>query len=662
MNSVVSLPIKYAGSIVEYLDQGRLKAALVTREQERHLAVVDSAGHERLVPRDLVLMRHPDRRADRDTVADTLGDLERERAALAAELDLQLLWEVAQEQGRSFSAEELADLFFGRRSHAAASVMLEALLNDRTYFVRRHMDFVPRTPDQVERLRVQNDKIRSRSDDYRKIQKHLRDVLSGGAKPPADEAGALVEELSRYLKNPFTRSRDITQMLAHAAPDVDPAEAAFEILERLGARPRVPRFAFIAGLKDEFSEAVMKEASEAVPGPRAISDGGFAVTVDDDDTVEVDDALSCEALADGGVRVRVHIALVADFVAKGGAMDREAASRATTVYLPETTIRMLPDPISCRAASLIAGEDRPVMTTDVRLAADGELIDASIYPARIPIMRRLDYDQVDRILESGASADDTADTVARLNAAAIQLRQRRRTAGAVLMQRREAKVRVRGDDVEITVLDNASPGRTLVAEFMVLSNFVAARYAAMNRIPIIYRVQPNLGGDMASMRPRLSLHPEYHAGIGLDFYAQLSSPIRRYADLVLQRQLLGALKGTDHEAPIYTVDELLTVLAGAENAEASGRELERRAKRYWILRYLERHAREGAILAYVTREGQSAELADFAVRGTLHGAPTLPNQMPVMVQVSRVDPLRGWLAFDFVGPADESSTGAIRTI
>jgi len=662
MNFDVSSPIKYAGTIVEYLDQGRLKAALVIREQERHLAVIDSAGHERLIPRDLVLMRHPDRRADREDVAEALADLERERAELAAELDLQLLWEVAQEQGRSFSAAELAELFFGRRSNAAASVMLEALLGDRTYFVRRHMDFVPRSPDQVERLRMQNDRIRARSDDYRKIQKHLRDVLNSAEMPPADEAAALIEELSRYLKNPFTRSRDMTQMLAQAAPDVDPAEAAFEILERLGARPRVPRFAFIAGLKDEFSDAVMKEAAETAPGPRAISDGGYAVTVDDDDTVEVDDALSCEALADGGMRVRVHISLVADFVIKGGAMDQEAASRATTVYLPETTIRMLPDPISCRAASLIAGEDRPVLTTDVRLSADGELVEASIYPARIPIKRRLDYDQVDRILESGTCTDEAAATISRLHAAATQLRQRRRTAGAVLVQRREAKVRVRGDDVEISVVDNASPGRTLVAEFMVLSNFVAARYAAANRISIIYRVQPQLGGDLASQRPRLSLHPEYHAGIGLDFYAQLSSPIRRYADLVLQRQLLGALKNRDNQTPIYTVDELLTVLAGAENAEASGRELERRAKRYWILRYLERHALDGPILAYVAREGQSAELADFAVRGTLHGAPTLPNQMPIMVQVSRVDPLRGWLAFDFAGPADEASTGAIRSI
>jgi exoribonuclease-2 len=664
MNYVVSSSVKYSGTIIEYLDQGRLKAAMVTREQERHLAVIDSAGHERLVPRDLVLMRHPERSADRENVAEALKELEHERAELAAELDLELLWQVAQEQSRSFSAVELADLFFGRKSNAAASVMLEALLNDRTYFVRRHMDFVPRTPEQVERLRIQNDRIRARSEDYRKIQKHLRDVLIGAEQPPADEAAALIEELSRYLKNPFTRSRDMTQMLSQAAPDVDPAEAAFEILERLGAPLRVPRFAFIAGLKDEFSDAVMKEAVEAVPGPRAISDGGYAVTVDDEDTIEVDDALSCEPLADGGVRVRVHIALVADFVAKGGAMDKEAASRATTVYLPETTIRMLPDPISCRAASLIEGEDRPVMTTDVRLSADGELIDASIYPARIPIMRRLDYDMVDRILESRTDIDETAATVSRLSAAATKLRERRRTAGAVLVQRREAKVRVHGDDVEITVLDNASPGRTLVAEFMVLSNFVAARYAAANRIPIIYRVQPQVGGgDMAAMRPRLSLHPEYHAGIGLDFYAQLSSPIRRYADLVLQRQLLGALASRGHETqPIYNVDELLAVLAGAENAEASGRELERRAKRYWILRYLERHAGDGPLLAYVAREGQSAELVDFTVRGTLHNAPTLPNQMPIMVQVSRVDPLRGWLAFDFVGPADEAATGAIRTV
>ncbi len=454
--------------------------------------------------------------------------------------------------------------------------------------------------------------------------------------------------------NPFTRSRELTQMLAEAAPDVDPAEAAFEIVERLGARPSVPRFAFIAGLKPEFSEAAMREAENVAPPARPVSDGGFSVTIDDEDTVEVDDALSCEPLKDGGLRVRVHIALVADFVAKGGAMDQEAAARATTVYLPEATIRMLPDAISCAAASLSAGEERPVLTTDITLSEQGEVRDARIYPARIAIHQRLDYDLADRILAAPAPSGEAADTLRRLFDAASKLRERRRTAGAMLIQRREPKVRVHGDDIEIVAIDSASPARTLVAEFMVLSNFVAARYAAENRIPIIYRVQPVSGGDLGQ-RPRLSLYPEYHAGIGLDYYAQLSSPIRRYADLVMQRQLIAALA---NQTGAYVIDELLQVLAGAENAEASGRELERRAKRYWILRYLERHASDTPMRAFATRDGASAELVDYAVRGSLHGSPMLANQAPIMVQLARVDALRGWLAFDYVGSAETATEGA----
>ncbi len=644
--------VKYEGALIDFLDQGRFQTALVVREQQRHLAVIDGEGRERLVPRDLVMARYPERHADRAYAAEAIETLRNERSELARELDLELLWGVISEQGRSFGAPEMAELFFGRRSNVAASVMLEALLNDRIYFVRRHMEFVPRTPDQVERLRVQADRIRSRSDDYRKTQKIIRDVLSGAPPPPPAEAEPLIEELTRYLKNRFTRSRELTQMLAQAVPEVDPADAAFAMLERLGAKPNVPRFALIAGLPTEFSADAMQEAARAVPGPRPAVDGGYAITIDDSDTVEVDDALAIEPLGDGALRVRVHIALVADFVAKGGVLDAEAAARATTVYLPETTVRMLPDVISCEAASLLAAHERPVLTTDVTLSPEGELLDSSIYPARIGIAERVDYDRANAILGNPGESGLAAGSVRQLHDAALKLRENRRRAGAVLTQRRESKVRVHdGNKIEIEILDSASPSRTLVAEFMVLSNFVAARYAAMNRVPIIYRVQPQSGLDYASLRPRLSLYPEYHAGIGLDYYAQLSSPIRRYADLVLQRQLLAALAG--HAAP-YNVDELLKVLAGAEGAEDSGRELERRAKRYWTLRYLQENEMNRPLAAWVTRDGASAELVDYAVRGTLHGAPALTNQSQVMVRVSRVDPLRGWLVFDYVGQSERT--------
>jgi exoribonuclease-2 len=529
--------------------------------------------------------------------------------------------------------------------------MLEALLNDRLYFTRRHMDFEARTPEQVERLRVQAEKIRMRSDEFREMQRVIRQILHGASNASPEEAAPLVAKLKPYIENPFTRSRDLTAMLEQAAPDIEPVEAAFEILDRVGEAPKLPRFATIAGLKPDFPEAIATEVAQTIAPDRPETDGGFSITIDDEETVEIDDALSCESLPNGSLRVRVHIALVADFVAKDGLMDREAAHRATTVYLPEITVRMLPDPISCQAASLIAGEVRPVLTTEVTIAADGEVVEASIYPARIRISQRLDYDRADKILADPEFSGELADALNTLNLAANRLRERRRRAGALFIQRREAKVRVRGDDIQIEVLDTNSPSRLLVGEFMVLSNYVAARYAADHRIPIIYRVQPKTNGEFASQRPRLSLYPEYHAGIGLDYYAQFSSPIRRNADLVLQRQVIAALAQPDRFA--YSQEELLAVLAGAENAEADGRELERRAKRYWTLRYLERNARDVELGAIVTREGASAELTDFGVRGTLHGAPHVPTGSLIVVQIGRVDPLRGWLTMDYIRPASE---------
>jgi exoribonuclease II len=656
MNPTVESKVKYLGTLVEFLDEGRLKPGLVVREQGDQLAVTEAGGRERSIARDLVMLRYPERKVTRETLAASVAVLEAERAQLTADLDLNLLWEVLHEHGRSFGAEELAELFFGRRSACATSVMLEALFNDRLYFVRRHLEFAARSADQVERLRVQYDKVRLRSEASRHTRNLIRGVLEDGFVVPPEEAAPLIAELRRYLENPFTRSRDLTAMIEAAVTDIAPAEAAYEILERLGAPLPGPRFVIIGGVRTSIPEAAITAASQVEAPARNAGDDTAAITIDDDDTVEVDDALSCETLADGELRVRVHIALVADYVAIHGSIDREAAARATTIYLPEATIRMLPDRIACDAASLIAGEERNVLTTDVRLSATGEIASYSIYPSRIRIAARLSYDACDALL---MAESDTAQAAAlrRMNDAASRLRERRRLAGALLVHRREPKIKVSADgEIELSMIDNTSPSRQLVAELMVLSNYAAARWAADHRVPIIYRVQPSLGGDFAAQRPRLSLHPEFHAGIGLDHYAQLSSPIRRYMDLVLQRQLLAAL--AEPPSLAYQADELLTVLANAEAAEAEGKELERRAKRYWTLRYLERNALGRSLEAVALRDGASAELDAYAIRGSLHGAPNLTSQSRIMVRIDRVEPLRGWLTLDYLGAVPRTAEGA----
>ena len=101
--------------------------------------------------------------------------------------------------------------------------------------------------------------------------------------------------------------------------------------------------------------------------------------------------------------------------------------------------------------------------------------------------------------------------------------------------------------------------------------------------------------------------------------------------------------------PPYSGDEILAVLANTENAELEAKDLERRARRYWTLRYLERHALGRELEATVTRDGVSAELDKFAMRGALHGAPDAPSQTRLSVRIARVDPLRGWLSFDYLG-------------
>ena len=641
-------PERYLGTLIEYLDDGRLRPALVVREPGNQVVVVEGNGRERLLSRDLVLVHYPDRRPPRETVGQALTQLEQERSQLAAELDLNLLWEVVREHERSYTAEELAELFFGRRSNVAVAVMLEALMGDRLYFVRRHLNFVARSAEQVGRLRTQYERMRLRSETGRRITNLLHSVLRNRLLPSPEEAAPLVSELKRYLENPHTRSRELTLMLETALSEVAPAEAAYEVLERLGAVPPGPRFAVIGGVRNTFSEAILAEAMTASPPARRSVDDDQAITVDDEETLEIDDAVSCEMLQSDEMRLRIHIALVADFVCKGGPMDQEAAARGATFYLPESTIRMLPDPVSTDRASLLSGRERHVFTTEAILSASGEILKFSLYPSVIRVKARLSYDEADQLLgvEVGQNVDDRTVLLQRLHQAAAKLRARRREAGATLVQRREPKIRVSDGAIDVKLIDNASPSRQLVAEFMLLSNYCAARFAADHAIPIIYRTQPSASSEQGQLRARLSLYPDVHTGVGFDCYSQLSSPIRRYMDLALQRQLLSALG--NGQGSVYGADELLRLLAAAENAEAAGRDLERRAKRYWLLRYFQQHLRGDPLEATVQRGGTSAELESYAVRGTLHGAPNLPTHTRILVRVARAEPLLGSLALDYL--------------
>ncbi len=211
------------------------------------MALIGADGREKLVSRDLILVRHSERNIDPSNLSAALAEMEGERSRLAGELDLKLLWEVVKDQGGSFTAEELAELFFGQRSAIGTTVVLDALLNDRLYFIRRHLEFVPNPPERVDRIRVQQERTRLRSDESRRTQTLMRDVLNNVTLDPG-QVEPLAEQLRKYLDNPSTRSNELTALLTAVAPDLAPAETAYEILER--TRSTVARATLCADWRD----------------------------------------------------------------------------------------------------------------------------------------------------------------------------------------------------------------------------------------------------------------------------------------------------------------------------------------------------------------------------------------------------------------------------
>src|SRR2546426_758158 len=275
----------------------------------------------------------------------------------------------------------------------------------------------------------------------------------------------------------------------------------------------------------------------------------------------------------------------------------------------------------------------------------------------IQVGKRFSYDEADQALDAGDVALRTLHEIAR------QLQDARARRGAITFRRPELKIRVHGQEIEIKKIDPNSPSRFIVSEMMILANGLAADFASMNSIPVIYRTQEPREAlaveDAPAVealaferlrktfkRSRLSLTPGLHSGLGLGAYTQASSPIRRYADLVTQRQFTAMLSGD----PIpHGREELLKILTTAEAAEQEIRAIEDRSTTYWLLEYLSRHKKDEPLAAIVLDTKGNVELEDYYLRAKVPAANTIEAGETVQVLIESIDPARGEGRFKRVG-------------
>ena len=393
-------------------------------------------------------------------------------------------------------------------------------------------------------------------------------------------------------------------------------------LLRLGARPE-----FEAGLEEEAVRVAARV--QDLGGGREVLSHLLTVAIDDCETVEVDDALALEERS-SGYRLHVFITDVAAAIDRDSAIDMEAAARATTIYHPGTRICMLPELLSAGVLSLDEGAERLVLDHYFDLDSEFRCSDAGVKRAVASVDKRLTYEEADVLLESGSG--DLGALLAKSRQACRRMFDERVAQGAIHFYPEEVKLRVRGGIVERTVIDTFSPARRLVAEFMVAAGGAAGRYLADRGIPAIFRcqvppVEPLEWSEEASRDPvfvldsvrklkraEISLKPGRHAALGLEAYCQVTSPLRRYGDLLIQRQLHSVLSTG---VACYGEGELLARMSVADETSLEVRRLVRSAERYWALVALrESVGREvDAVVLMMRRKQAVVLLREYGVQG-----------------------------------------------
>lgn len=599
--------------LVELLEGDGLGIRLVKSQDKKKLKVVDGRGRQGTLSANKVVFTHS---------AASIDELRLRLQTLADEVDVPLLWEsVNDNSDQLMEAAELAELYFDQQSPAHASAMFRALWGDKLHFRRRGQSFTPRSPTDLTQLREQREA-------EERVARELSALEQAMAQRQIDDQ--MAHRLQRYIRG--GEDRLLGRLLESS--NGDPRRAAFDVLLDAGRLTDIDSAEIMqANLQTAHPAAVVEHAERLEPALHAPAVPA-SFSIDDPDTREVDDVLS--VCREGDLtRVNVDIADAAAVVLAGDPADREAQRRATTVYLPTNTYYMLPERIGCEVASLHQGRERPALRTSIWIDSAGRVERYQLERKVIKVGHRLDYTAADAMLASDEPGDEVARELRMLEQVANKLADRRRARGALFLSRREWKIRVSdgGAEIRAMAIPRDSPSRALVQELMILCNGLAARAAREREIPIIYRTQqppvaplPPIDEDNPAgieaiktfIKPAsLSLHAAEHWALGLDAYTQVTSPLRRYADLVVQRQLCASL--ADEEPPT-SADELLRVLATGEATEREVRRIESSELERWRLEYVARQERKGQeymVLGPHPAGGYLAEASSCGARGLL---------------------------------------------
>ena len=542
---------------------------------------------------------------------------------LSKEIDLQLLWDCAPDE--EFGLIEVSLEYFGAQASIPQQLALAiALQGAPVFFRRKGRGRFQRAPlEQLQAGLVALERKQKELEQQADWQKEL--VV--GTFPEALKSSA-----AQLL---FSPDKNTSAYKALSAACTETGESPAQLMIRCGAIDSPLAYHQGMFLKTHFpggaahNEGIRVDPDAYAAGIAELSIAEVqAFSIDDSGTTEIDDALSVTDLPAGGYRIGIHIAAPGLAISKDDPLDQVARSRMSTVYFPGDKITMLPDSV-IEQFSLDEGVARPALSIYVDINVEGVLDRESLQmrAEMVPMVANLRLEDIEHLVSEESLADESASysyrkELAILWKAAKQLhagRQEKRIANGLRAEQlglidpnalaRDFHFQIQDLDgtvrVEIVPRQRGSILDTIVAEWMIFCNSASGQLLADHGLPGLFRTQKGWG----PLRTRMQTTPGPHEGLGLEYYAWCTSPLRRYSDLVNQWQLIALAKhGVTAKmvAPFPPRDAtLMGIAADFEACYQTYGEYQDRLEKYWCLRWISQDGDSKNVYVRHLKEGMS---------------------------------------------------------
>ena len=662
------------GKLIEFRVQGERRLAVAERpEGKKDWIVVDSAGQPHKIRPQRVEYTVNGDFYESSEIANFVAEVQ-------PYLDpdsLEVAWEILVEENRSVTPKEMAELLFSEQTSVACYAGHHLLSQDKIYFKKKGDSYEPRSQTQVAEIQHQLEVEEQKNREKQEFIVHLQQALKGETIDWSNSDRSRLEMLEKLALQPEYKSRVVQEILSEVDRKVD-SQTAFKLLVDIGWWSEHENlFLRRSSYPINFPQKVIDVAQSRLQLSPTESDENRldlthlkVCTIDDESTTEIDDGLSIEYLDDGRSRLWIHIADPTRLVAPEDELDLEARRRSTSLYLPTGMVSMFPTELATGPMSLVQGQVCAALSFGVILDEAGAVAEYQINPTWIEPTYRLTYDDVDEMLHlSLQNEPEIADLAKWAN-----LRKNwRKAQGSIQIKMPESVIKVTEEE-EITIeLLDGSQSRSLVAEMMILAGEVAGKYGAEHSLPLPFRgqPQPELPSEEELLqlppgpvrfcalrrcmpRSETNMTPVRHASLGLDTYVQVTSPIRRYTDLLSHFQIKAHLQGK--ELP-FSREELQEIVYSVTSVAYEATLVERQTNRYWGLEYLRRNSecvwqvivlrwlREDENLGLILLEDLGMELAHRFDRPV-----TLGERLEM--RVTRADPHRDEVRFREINPAE----------